>query len=260
MEKKENLELKNVSMQFKGVKAVEDFSASFEQGRIYGLIGTNGAGKSTIINIISGSYRPTSGEVLFCGTHIETMPPYRIAETGIARTFQNLRLFNKLSVLENVIVAEQLHQKYNFAQMLFYSKKYRKTEEAMREDAYRALTMMGIEVYANVPSGSLAYGHQRRLEIARCLATHPKFLLLDEPAAGMNPKESQQLVEDIRKIHQETDVTILLVEHDMKVVMGLCEYIYVMAFGKIISKGTAEQVRNDPAVIEAYLGEANKGA
>lgn len=250
----EELILQHVNMQFKGVKAVDDFNAHFEKGKIYGLIGTNGAGKSTVINMISGSYKPTSGEIRFGEYEINKLPSYKIAEIGIARTFQNLRLFKNMTVIENVIVAEQLRNKYNFFQMLVGTGKYRKTEKQMRESAYEALEIMGIEKFANMKSGNLAYGYQRRLEIARCLATDPKFLLLDEPAAGMNPNESLQLVDEIRKIHTERDITILLIEHDMKVIMSLCEYIYAMASGKTIAEGTPKEIQNNQDVIKAYLG------
>lgn len=250
----DELTLTHVCMQFKGVKAVDDFNAHFEKGKIYGLIGTNGAGKSTVINMISGSYKPTSGEVRFGDNLINKMPGYKIAEIGIARTFQNLRLFKNMTVLENVMVAEQLRNKYNFFQMITGAPHFRKTEKQMKESAYEALEIMGIQKYANMISGNLAYGYQRRLEIARCLATDPKFLLLDEPAAGMNPNESLQLVDEIRRIHNERDITILLIEHDMKVIMSLCEYIYAMASGKTIAQGTPKEIQNNETVIKAYLG------
>ncbi len=256
----EEMLIKNVSKQFKGIKAVENFNAHFKSGKIYGLIGTNGAGKSTVINMISGSYKPTGGEILFGEAHIEKMPSYKIANLGIVRTFQNLRLFKNMTVLENIIVAEQLHYKYNFAQMLAATGKYRSTEREMRDRAYQILEIMGIQKYASLISGNLAYGHQRRLEIARCLATSPKFLLLDEPAAGMNPNESLTLVDDIRKINKDMGITILLIEHDMKVVMNLCEYIYAMASGKVISEGDTNKIQNDPEVIRAYLGGVEESA
>ena len=254
------LVLKNVSKQFKGLRAVQNFSAVFEDGKIYGLIGTNGAGKSTIINMISGSCCPSEGEIYLDEKRIDCLPANLIARSGIARTFQNLRLFKKMTVLENVMAAAQKDQKYGLFSLFLNLKGYRQTEEKIKADALRELKKMGIEKYKRQQADSLAYGYQRRLEIARCLASKPEVLLLDEPAAGMNPSESAQLVEDIKKINTERNITIVLIEHDMKVVMKLCEYIYVMASGEIIAEGTPEEIRKNPKVIQAYLGGEEKHA
>lgn len=260
MEKEITLVLNDVTMRYKGVLAVDKLNVTLEKGKIYGLIGTNGAGKSTVINMISGSARPTSGEIIFQNQHLEKLPADRIARLGVARTFQNLRLFGKLTVLENVVIAEQMRNSYNFVQMALGTPHYRKSESRMREKAQVILQQLNLDRYAESEAGSLPYGYQRRLEIARCLALKPQLLLLDEPAAGMNPNESLQLVEDIRRIHEENGMTILLIEHDMKVIMNLCEYIYAMASGVVIGEGDPQTIRHDPEVIRAYLGEERKNA
>ena len=243
-------------MKFNGLMAVKNFSCKLESGRIYGLIGTNGAGKTTVINMLSGVLKPTSGEILFEGRHIEGVKPNRIAQMGIVRTYQNLRLFNKMTVLENVIIGAQIEKPYSIATGVLQLPKFGREEKRIREKAMHELEVMGIAQYAGSIAGSLPYGLQRRLEIARILAANPKLLLLDEPAAGMNPQESMELVEMIRKIHGEFDLTILLIEHDMKVIMRLCEYIYVMATGEVIAEGKPEEIRSNPQVIAAYLGRA----
>ena len=229
------ISIHGLTQQFKGVLAVDHIDMELEKGKIYGLIGTNGAGKSTMINMISGNLPPTEGEILFEGKNIEHLSADQRAKAGIARTFQNLRLFGDQTVLDNVITASQITRRYNLFEMLFYFPRYRREEKEFAARAQEALKTMGIDQYADMQADNIAYGLQRRLEIARCLAINPKLLLLDEPAAGMNPQESQQLVEDIRGIHKtHPDMTIMLIEHDMKVVMNLCEYIYVMASGKIL--------------------------
>ena len=249
------LRVQGLTMQFKGVLAVDHVYMELEKGRIYGLIGTNGAGKSTVVNMISGNLLPTDGEILFQEKHVEKMDAARRARAGIARTFQNLRLFGDQTVLDNAITASQITRKYNLLEMLAYLPRYRREEKEFAARAHAALKTMGIEQYADVQADNLPYGLQRRLEIARCLAIQPRLLLLDEPAAGMNPQESLQLVEDIRGIHKDhPDMTILLIEHDMKVVMNLCEYIYVMASGKMIAEGTPQQIYESEKVISAYLG------
>ena len=249
------ISIHGLTQQFKGVLAVDHIDMDLEKGKIYGLIGTNGAGKSTMINMISGNLQPTEGEILFEGKHIEHVPAAQRAKAGIARTFQNLRLFGDQTVLDNVITASQITRKYNLFEMLGYLPRYRREEKEFTSRAMEALQIMGIDQYADMEADNIAYGLQRRLEIARCLAINPRLLLLDEPAAGMNPQESLQLVEDIRGIHKShPDMTILLIEHDMKVVMNLCEYIYVMASGKMIAQGTPRQIYESEEVISAYLG------
>lgn len=250
------LETKNCTMRFNGLMAVKNFSCSLEPGRIYGLIGTNGAGKTTVINMLSGVLKPTTGDIIFQGKHIEGVKPNQIAKLGIVRTYQNLRLFNKMTVLENVIIGAQIEKPYSTAMGILQLPKFHKEEKRIREKAMHELEIMGIAQYADAQASSLPYGLQRRLEIARILAANPKLLLLDEPAAGMNPQESMELVSMIRKIQKEFDLTILLIEHDMKVIMNLCQYIYVMATGEVIAQGLPEEIRSNPQVIAAYLGRA----
>ena len=250
------LETKNCTMRFNGLMAVKNFSCSLEPGRIYGLIGTNGAGKTTVINMLSGVLKPTTGDIIFEGKHIEGVKPNQIAKLGIVRTYQNLRLFNKMSVLENVIIGAQIEKPYSTAMGILQLPKFHKEEKRIRDKAMHELEIMGIAQYADAQAGSLPYGLQRRLEISRILAANPKLLLLDEPAAGMNPQESMELVNMIRKIQKEFNLTILLIEHDMKVIMNLCQYIYVMATGEVIAQGLPEEIRSNPQVIAAYLGRA----
>ena len=253
------LQIRNLTQQFKGVLAVDHIDMELKKNRIYGLIGTNGAGKSTVVNMISGNLLPTEGEIVFNGEHIERMDAAHRAKAGIARTFQNLRLFGDQTVLDNAITASQITRKYNLFEMLTYMPRYRREEKEFKQRALAALETMGLSEYADMQADNLPYGLQRRLEIARCLAIRPEILLLDEPAAGMNPQESLQLVDDIRGIHKDhPDMTVLLIEHDMKVVMNLCEYIYVMASGKIIAEGTPKQIYESEEVISAYLGGSMK--
>lgn len=249
------LSVRNLTRQFKGVQAVDHVQMSLEKGGIYGLIGTNGAGKSTVINLISGSLPPTEGEIVFEGRDIGRLDSTARAKAGIARTFQNLRLFSGQTALDNVITASQITRKYSLLDALAGTPRYRREEKRFTEQALEAMRTMGIERYADLQADNLPYGTQRRLEIARCLAIQPKLLLLDEPAAGMNPNESLKLVDDIRVIcRMHPQITILLIEHDMKVVMNLCEYIFVMASGRLIAEGTPKQIYDSEEVISAYLG------
>lgn len=254
------LEANHLTMNFKGLRAVSDFSARLDENHIYGLIGTNGAGKTTIINMLSGVLKPTSGAILYRDQDITGLRPDRIARLGILRTYQNLRLFKKVSALQNVMVGAQINKTYHNSEAILCLRRFRREEAQLQEKSMEMLKIMGIEDYANCQAGSLPYGAQRRLEIARILAADPKLLLLDEPAAGMNPQESAELIQIIRQIREKFDLTILLIEHDMKVVMGLCEYIFAMAAGQIIAEGEPKAIREDPRVIEAYLGRARKDA
>ncbi len=250
------LEAKDCVMRFSGLTAVKNFSCSLEPGHIYGLIGTNGAGKTTVINMLSGVLRPTAGKIIFDGKDITGVKPHKIAHLGIVRTYQNLRLFNKMTVLENVIIGAQIEKPYHMVTGILQLPRYHEKEKELRDKAMEKLEIMGVSEYANAQAGSLPYGLQRRLEIARILAANPRLLLLDEPAAGMNPQESMDLVEVIRRIQKDNNLTILLIEHDMKVIMSLCEYIYVMATGEVIAEGLPEEIRSNPHVVAAYLGRA----
>jgi branched-chain amino acid transport system ATP-binding protein len=249
------LEVKNLGISFGGLRAVDDFNIQIEKGCLYGLIGPNGAGKTTVFNMLTGVYLPTDGSILLDGVNLVGKNPTQICQNGIARTFQNIRLFNKMTVLDNVKVA--LHNEYNYSlgSSFLHLGKYKKIEQAMDERALEILEVFDMKEQADFLASNLPYGKQRKLEIARALATNPKLLLLDEPAAGMNPNETAELMDTIRLIRDKFEVTILLIEHDMKLVSGICEKLTVLNFGMVLTTGTPDVVLNDPEVITAYLGE-----
>ena len=249
------LKAEKLSKVFGGLKAVSNFEMHIEKGELIGLIGPNGAGKTTAFNLLTGVYQPTTGVIEFDGEGVIGLKPFQITQKGIARTFQNIRLFSELSVLDNVKIAYHSHVKYSVAEAVFRVGRYFKEEQEIEEKAIEFLKIFKLEHKKDEIAKNLPYGEQRRLEIARALAAKPKLLLLDEPAAGMNPQETQQLMEMIHWIRDEFGLTILLIEHDMSLVMGVCERIYVLEYGSIIAHGTPDEIKNNPKVIEAYLGE-----
>jgi branched-chain amino acid transport system ATP-binding protein len=249
------LEAKNMGVDFGGLRALSDFNFSIEKDELVGLIGPNGAGKTTAFNLLTGVYAPTEGEIFLDGKKISGKKPYKINNMGIARTFQNIRLFKGLSVIENVKTAFHARMKYGVLSGIFRLPKYWREETHIHNEALALLDVFEMADLADVNAGNLPYGKQRQLEIARALATHPKLLLLDEPAAGMNPSETQLLMDTIQLIREKFNIAILLIEHDMKLVMGICQRMVVLDYGMIIAEGVADEIKNNPRVIEAYLGE-----
>ena len=251
----ELLKVDNVSMVFGGLRAVSNLSMHIDEGELIGYIGPNGAGKTTAFNMITGVYTPTEGKVYFNGQQSSGKKSYQVTQMGMARTFQNIRLFSELSVIDNVKIAYNLHVTYNLADAIVRDGKYLSEEEFITQKALDLLQIFHLEEEAHEVAKNLPYGKQRRLEIARALATEPKLLLLDEPAAGMNPQETKELMEMIRWIRKEFNLSILLIEHDMGLVMGVCERIYVLEYGMKIAEGTPNEIKQNARVIEAYLGE-----
>lgn len=248
------LEMRNVEKRFGGVRAIDNFSLKVEPGTIYGLIGPNGAGKTTIFNTITGIYRADAGQIFFNGKDITKIEPHQAAELGIARTFQNIRLFGNLSVKMNVMIACNMHSRYHLGDALFRTPKYRKVTKETEQKAEQFLEAVGLADKADEKASSLPYGHQRKLEIARAMATDPKLLLLDEPAAGMNADESVELVEFIFELKKKFPITILMIEHHMDVVTNLCDACTVLNFGKTLAVGPVDEIKKNPEVIAAYLG------
>lgn len=249
------LDVKNLSISFGGLKAVDDFSITIEKGQLYGLIGPNGAGKTTIFNLLTGVYKPDGGRILLDGKDITGHKAIQINQAGIARTFQNIRLFKELSVLDNVKVGLHNHHKYSTLSGILRLPSYYKVEKEMDECAMELLKVFDLDKEFDYKASNLPYGKQRKLEIARALATEPKLLLLDEPAAGMNPNETAELMKTIRFVRDHFDMTVLLIEHDMKLVSGICERLTVLNFGHMLAEGPTSEVLSDPEVIKAYLGE-----
>ena len=249
------LEVKNLSISFGGLKAVDNFHINIEKGQLYGLIGPNGAGKTTIFNLLTGVYKPNAGSIVLDDVNITGKSTIEINQAGIARTFQNIRLFKDMSVLDNVKAGLHNHHKYSTVEGIFRLPRYFKIEKEMDEEAMNLLKVFDLDKECDFKASNLPYGKQRKLEIARALATEPKLLLLDEPAAGMNPNETAELMDTIRFVRDNFNMTVLLIEHDMKLVSGICEKLTVLNFGQVLREGATSDVLHHPEVIKAYLGE-----
>ena len=248
------LRAEDISLYFGGLHAVDKVNFHIKEKQIVGLIGPNGAGKTSIFNLLTGVYLPNDGDILLDGKSVKGKKPYSINQLGIARTFQNIRLFKDMSVIDNVKTAMNTQMKYPMMAGVFRLPSYQKEERAVSRRAHELLEMMGLDDVSHDMARNLPYGQQRKLEIVRALASNPRVLLLDEPAAGMNPTETQELLETVQMIQKEFDLSVLLIEHDMNFVMGICEYIFVLDYGRIIATGEPEDIRNNPQVIAAYLG------
>ena len=251
------LKTENLGISFGGLKAAQNVNLRIKKGALYGLIGPNGAGKTTVFNMLTGVYKPTTGKFFLCGEYLTGLDQATINKKGIARTFQNIRLFNNMSVIKNVLIglANQPEYKCNLVQSIFRTPRYYETEKAMRDEAKSILSVFGLLQERNQLAYNLPYGKQRKLEIARAIATRPKLLLLDEPAAGMNPQETEELMETIQFVRKHFNVTVLLIEHDMKLVGGICEELTVLNFGETLATGETKDVLSRPEVVKAYLGD-----
>lgn len=252
------LEVKEITKNFGGLRAVDNFSLTINKKELVGLIGPNGAGKTTVFNLITGVYVADTGYIKLLGEDVLGEKPNKITEMGMARTFQNIRLFKDLTVLQNVLIAKHFSVGYGLPAAILRTKKFHQEEIKIRKESEELLDRFGLLAKVHLPANSLPYGEQRKLEIVRAMATNPKILLLDEPAAGMNPQETMELMELVKDIRKDFDIAILLIEHDMKFVMGLCEKLVVLDYGKIIAKGKPDEIKNNPKVIEAYLGEVDE--